>query len=88
MRLTVRKNGIVYYQKDGHLIAPVNMSSFDCQTVMTRLAELEDKAEPEEPEITTIRNVDYPTCPKCGRVLWKSEQYCPLCGQNINREKV
>lgn len=38
-----------------------------------------------EPTIITIRNVKYPTCPICGRVLWGKEYYCATCGQRVNR---
>lgn len=44
-RLTKQKGGIVFYTKDGQLIAPVNMSSFDIYKVVQRLAEYEDAAE-------------------------------------------
>ena len=82
-RLTVRKGDMVYYRKDEYLQAPVNMSGFDVKQVMNRLAELEDRAEPAEPVIVTIRNVDYPQCPKCGRTLWKNEKFCATCGQAV-----
>ena len=37
-----------------------------------------------KPVIVTLQNVDYPKCPKCGRVLWpNSENYCATCGQCI-----
>ena len=38
-----------------------------------------------EPVIVTIQNVNYPTCPTCGRVLWGKEYYCATCGQRVNR---
>ena len=37
------------------------------------------------PEIKTIRNVEYPLCPECGRVLWGKEYYCATCGQRVDR---
>lgn len=82
-RLTVRKGDIVYYVKDNDMIAPVNMSGFDVKQALSRLAELEDRTEPMEPVIVTIRNVDYPQCPKCGRTLWKNEKFCATCGQAV-----
>jgi len=41
-RLTYRENDIVYIVKDGELIAPVNMSSFDIRKALERLADYED----------------------------------------------
>lgn len=38
-----------------------------------------------EPEEKIIRNVKYPLCPECGRVLWGKEYYCATCGQRVNR---
>lgn len=38
-----------------------------------------------DPAEKTIRNVKYPLCPKCGRVLWGKEYYCATCGQRVNR---
>lgn len=43
-RLTYRENDIVYIKKDGDLIAPVNMSSFDIRKALERLADFEDGA--------------------------------------------
>lgn len=47
-RLTKRKGGLVYYTKDGHLYAAVNMSNFDIYKVLQRLAYYEDAAEPKK----------------------------------------
>jgi NMD protein affecting ribosome stability and mRNA decay len=44
-----------------------------------------DKQIAKEPAEKTIRNVKYPLCPKCGRVLWGKEYYCATCGQRVNR---
>ena len=86
-RLTHRKkDGTVVYLKDNTMIAPVNMSGFDVKQALSRLAELEDRAELMEPVIVTIRNVDYPQCPKCGRTLWKNEKFCATCGQAVKMD--
>lgn len=45
-----------------------------------------EKQIPKKPVIVTIRNVDYPKCPVCGRVLWGKEYYCANCGQAVERE--
>lgn len=37
-----------------------------------------------EPTIVTIHNVNYPTCPTCGRFLWGKEYYCATCGQKVD----
>ena len=44
-RLTHKKGDMVYYRKDGQLLAPVNMSGFDVKQALSRLAELEDAIE-------------------------------------------
>ena len=44
-----------------------------------------EKQMPKKPVIVTIQNVNYPTCPTCGRVLWGKEYYCATCGQRVNR---
>lgn len=52
--------------------------------LLTTAAEAMKKQIPEKPVTVTLQNVDYPKCPKCGRVLWpKSEKYCATCGQCI-----
>lgn len=38
-----------------------------------------------DPAEKIIRNVKYPLCPECGRVLWGKEYYCASCGQRVNR---
>lgn len=52
-----------------------------CKTAIEAL----NKQVPKEPEIKTIRNVKYPLCPECGRVLWGKEYYCGTCGQAMDR---
>lgn len=47
-RMTYRENDIVYIKKDGDLLAPVNMSSFDIRKALERLADYEDAAEQQE----------------------------------------
>ena len=81
-RLTHRKGDMVYYRKDEYLQAPVNMSGFDVKQVMNRLADLEDREEPAEPEIVTMQNVEYRKCPVCGKTLFY-DKYCPNCGQAV-----
>lgn len=82
-RLTHKKGDMLYCRKDGQLLAPVNMSGFGVKKVMTRLAELEDRAELMEPVLVRIIGTDYPQCPKCKRTLWKQEHYCSNCGQAV-----
>ena len=83
-RLTHRKkDGTVVYLKDNTMIAPVNMSGFDVKQALSRLAELEDRAEPMEPVLVRIMGTDYPQCPKCKRTLWKQEHYCSNCCQAV-----
>ena len=82
-RLTHRKkDGTVVYLKDNTMIAPVNMSGFDVKQALSRLAELEDRTEPMEPEILTMQNVEYRKCPVCGKTLFYYK-YCPNCGQAV-----
>lgn len=61
-RLTVRDGDIVYFKKDGALLPPAIMSSYDIRMALMRLAELEEKIERMEQmreaylEKYTIRN--------------------------------
>ena len=82
-RLTHRKkDGTVVYLKDNTMIAPVNMSGFDVKQALSRLAELEDRAEPVEPVVEILQNVKCRRCPKCGRTLFK-DKFCGDCGQAV-----
>ena len=53
--------------------------------VREKAVEALEKQVAKEPEERTIRNVKYPLCPECGRVLWGKEYYCATCGQRVNR---
>lgn len=44
-RLTVRKHGIVLFQKDGQYIPPMNMSGQEIRQALEWLADLEDALE-------------------------------------------
>ena len=85
-RLTVRKGDMVYYRKDEYLQAPVTMSGFDVKQVMNRLAELEDIAEPMEPEMVMMQDKPHPHCPKCGRALFSDYRFCTKCGQAVKMD--
>ena len=82
-RLTHRKkDGTVVYLKDNTMIAPVNMSGFDVKQALSRLAELEDRAEPMDPVVEVLQKVKCRRCPKCGRTLFK-DKFCGDCGQAV-----
>lgn len=46
-----------------------------------------EKQVPKPTKPMRVGTVDYPTCPICGRVIWKEEQYCATCGQKLDRSE-
>ena len=85
MRLTERQDNHIFYVKDGEAYPYTLLSGYDISRVLEKLADLEDKAEPMEPLVVTIRNVNYIHCPKCKRTLWGKEYFCATCGQAVKR---
>ena len=63
-RLTERKDDIIYFKKDGDLLAPANMSGFDIRQAMQRLADLEDAEEQRKKACDKCIKQDY-----CKRVV-------------------
>ena len=63
-RLTYRENDIVYIKKDGDLLAPVHLSSFDVRKALERLADYEDAEEQQKKSCIHCVKNDY-----CNRKL-------------------
>lgn len=76
MRLTRRKNDIVYYKKDGVLLVPASMSGFDIRKTLQRLADLEDNLD--SAQLTykcDAKNQDELMCPHID-VLGRGNDLC------------
>lgn len=75
------EEALIDITRDGIELGAGDFIDVEALKVAAKALEKQIKA---KPVIVTLQNVDYPKCPKCGRVLWpSSEKYCATCGQCI-----